>query len=268
MSLIKQSGGLNTIKRMNTREIAKAYSAGRPLVMLTAYSHWMARMIDQHVDMILVGDSLGNVVLGYDTTLPVEMEDMIHHGAAVVRAVSHAMVIMDMPFLSYQCSVEEAVRNAGILMKKTGAGAVKLEGASWLPAVSLIVEAGIPVMGHIGLTPQSVHAIGGFRKQGKKRSDAERICKEARALEEAGCFAIVLECVPDDLAARITGSLSIPTIGIGAGPNCSGQVLVTHDMLGLLPETPNFVRQYDDLSGRITDAVSRYSEEVRSRKFP
>lgn len=255
-------------KRITTRDIRRLYSEGTSLVMLTAYSHWLAEILDNQVDIILVGDSLANVELGMETTLPVTLDAMIHHAQAVMRGVKHAMVVVDMPFMSYQSSVGDALKAAGRIMKETGAAGVKVEGAGWLDAIKTMVEAGIPVMGHIGLTPQSVHSIGGFLKRGKSKNEAARIEQEALKLQDAGCFSIVLECIPADLAGRITSKLSVPTIGIGAGPSCSGQVLVTHDMLGLLNEPPAFVKKYADLRGQIQKAVADYAGEVRGGIFP
>lgn len=244
---------------------------GRPVTMLTAYDYPMARMVDEAgIDMILVGDSLGNVVLGYDSTLPVTMEDMLHHVKAVCRGVSRAMVVADMPFLSYQVSVEEAVRNAGRFLKETGAQAVKLEGGQEVAgAVRAIVNAGIPVVGHLGLTPQSIHQLGGFKVQGREERAARKLLSDARALEEAGAFCIVLECVPAPLAKVVTEKLQAVIIGIGAGPYCDGQVLVTHDLLGLYPKfTPRFVKKYLNLHENIAAALKQYKEEVEERTFP
>ncbi len=242
-----------------------------PIVMITAYDYPSAQMVDEAgVDIILVGDSLGMVVLGYDSTLPVTMEDMLRHTAAVVRGSKRALVVGDMPFMSYQLSPEQALDNAGRFIKEAGAHAVKLEGGEEvLEAIRKITSAGIPVMGHIGLTPQSIHKIGGYRVQGRDEETAEKLKKDAKLLEEAGCFSIVLEAVPMNLAKEITESLSIPTIGIGAGPYCDGQVLVYHDVLGLFQEfKPKFVKRYAELRGEIVEAIKRYADEVRERKFP
>jgi 3-methyl-2-oxobutanoate hydroxymethyltransferase len=245
--------------------------AAEPITMLTAYDYPSALILDRAgVDTILVGDSLGMVVLGYENTLPVTMDDMLHHCKAVARGARAALLIGDMPFLSYQVSLEEAVRNAGRFLQEGGMDAVKLEGGrERLEAVRAIVAAGIPVMGHLGLTPQSVHQLGGFRLQGKNASAARRLLEDALALEEAGCFGLVLESVPARLAEFISHRLSIPTIGIGAGAGCDGQVLVYHDVLGLFDRfTPKFVKRYAELSAAILEAVDRYREDVRARRFP
>jgi len=239
--------------------------------VLTAYDFSMARLLDESgVDCILVGDSLGMTMLGYEDTLAVTMDDMIHHTKAVRRGVKNAMVVADMPFLSYHISDEEAVRNAGRLMKEAGAHAVKLEGGLLVQTkIKAILDAQIPVMGHIGLTPQSVHVFGGFKVQGKSEIQASRLIVEAKLLESLGCFAIVLECVPEKLATLITEQLSIPTIGIGAGAGCDGQVLVIQDMLGMYTEfTPKFVKQYANLQSEIKQAVTTYCQEVKSGDFP
>jgi len=239
--------------------------------VLTAYDFSMARLLDESgVDCILVGDSLGMTMLGYEDTLAVTMDDMIHHTKAVRRGVKNAMVVADMPFLSYHISDEEAVRNAGRLMKEAGAHAVKLEGGLLVQTkIKAILDAQIPVMGHIGLTPQSVHVFGGFKVQGKSEIQARRLIEEAKLLESLGCFAIVLECVPEKLATLITEQLSIPTIGIGAGAGCDGQVLVIQDMLGMYTEfTPKFVKQYANLQSEIKQAVTTYCQEVKSGDFP
>ncbi|HOV80301.1 MAG TPA: 3-methyl-2-oxobutanoate hydroxymethyltransferase [Bacillota bacterium] len=257
--------------KVTTATVKQMKIEGRPITMLTAYDYPIARMVDEAgIDMILVGDSLGNVVLGYDSTLPVTMEDMIHHVKAVCRGASRAMVVADMPFLSYQVSVEEAVRNAGRFLKETGAQAVKLEGGREVAgAVRAIVDAGIPVMGHLGLTPQSIHQLGGFKVQGKDESAAKKLIADAKALEEAGVFSIVLECVPTPLAKMVTEMLKVATIGIGAGPHCDGQVLVTHDLLGLYPGfVPKFVKKYANLHESIAAVLKQYKLEVEERSFP
>ncbi len=231
----------------------------------------MATLVDASgIDAILVGDSLGNVVLGYDSTVPVTMEDMIHHVRAVSRGVKRAMVVADMPFLSYHISREESVRNAGRLMQEGLAQAVKLEGGSEVvDTVKAITAAGIPVMGHLGLTPQSVHQLGGFKVQGKDGEAARRLLEDAKKLEDAGVFAIVLECIPQQLAKVITESVSVPTIGIGAGIHCDGQILVTHDLLGMFSDfTPKFVKRYANLKEQILQACQDYQQEVRSKAFP
>ena len=241
------------------------------ITMLTAYDYPTALIMDQcGVEMILVGDTLGMVVLGYDSTLPVTMNDMVHHTKAVSRAVSSGMVITDMPFLSYQCSVDEAVANAGRLIQEGGAQGVKLEGGrDYAEVVRRIVSAGIPVVAHIGLTPQSVHQLGGYKVQGKEEKAAQTMIEDARILEEAGACSIVLECVPVLLAKKITETISIPTIGIGAGMHCDGQVLVVHDMLGLYQRfTPKFVKKYASLSKNMEKAIRTYIKEVKDGSFP
>ncbi|MDI6710660.1 MAG: 3-methyl-2-oxobutanoate hydroxymethyltransferase [Thermoanaerobacterales bacterium] len=257
--------------RVTTATLRQMKAEGRPVTMLTAYDFPLARLVDEAgIDVILVGDSLGNVVLGYETTVPVTMDDMVHHVRAVARGVRRALVVADMPFLSYQVSVEDALRNAGRLLQEGGAHAVKIEGgAAVLDVVRALVGAGIPVMGHLGLTPQSVHQLGGFKVQARDAAAANRLLDEARALEEAGIFALVLECIPAPLARMVTGALGVPTIGIGAGPDCDGQVLVTHDLLGLTGgRVPRFVKQYADLRARMLAAVGAYRDEVVARLFP
>jgi 3-methyl-2-oxobutanoate hydroxymethyltransferase len=244
---------------------------GQPITMLTAYDYPTAILLERAgIDAILVGDSLGMVVLGYENTLPVTMDEMIHHCKAVARGARTPLLIGDMPFLSYQVSVSEAVRNAGRFLQEGGMDAVKLEGGrERLEAIRAIVQAGIPVMGHLGLTPQSVHQLGGFRPQGRTARAAQRLLEDARLLEEAGCFAIVLESVPARLATLISQRLSIPTIGIGAGAGCDGQVLVTHDLLGLFERfTPRFVKRYAQLHAEIERAFREYIQDVEARRFP
>lgn len=239
--------------------------------MLTAYDATMARLLDgAGVDVLLVGDSLGTVVLGYETTLPVTLEAMIHHTAAVVRGSQRALVVADLPFLTYQVSVSEAVRNAGRLLQEGGASAVKLEGGRpMLDVVSRLVDVGIPVMGHLGLLPQSVHQLGGYAKQATRPETADALIAEAFALERAGAFAVVLEAIPPDLASTVTGNLAIPTIGIGAGPDCDGQVLVSYDMLGLFGgHIPSFVKQYARLAETVAAATEAYVEDVRAGRYP
>ncbi|MEN6420365.1 MAG: 3-methyl-2-oxobutanoate hydroxymethyltransferase [Smithella sp.] len=259
------------ITRKTTADIKKMKASGEKITMLTAYDYGMASLLDESgIDMLLVGDSLGNVILGYDSTLPVTMEDMLHHTKAVSRAVKNAMIIADMPFLSYQISAETALNNAGRFLKEADAQAVKLEGGrEFSEIVHKMTYAGIPVMAHLGLTPQSVHQLGGYKVQGKKEDAAERIMQDAKILEEAGAFAVVLECVPEKLAAEITAALSIPTIGIGAGVNCDGQVLVVNDMLGMNDRmTPKFVKKYAALNIEIKKAVKNYIGEVKNGAFP
>jgi len=244
---------------------------GEPISVVTAYDFPTARFADQAgVEILLVGDSVGTVMLGYESTLPVTMEDMLHHVRAVARAKPSAMVIGDMPFMSYQVSTEQAVANAGRLVQEGGADAIKLEGGARVAdAVQRIVEAGIPVMGHLGLTPQSVLAFGGYKVQARGEADQERLMADARALERAGCFALVLEGIPARLGAAVTRELQIPTIGIGAGVQCDGQVLVTHDLLGLFHgHQPKFVRRYAELGAATRDAFARYVADVKARRFP
>lgn len=243
---------------------------GEKIVMVTAYDFSTARIADMAgVDAILVGDSLGQVMLGYDSTVPVTMDDMVHHVKAVSRGVEHALVIGDMPFMSYHLGPEEALRNAARFMQEAGARAVKLEGAATAPIVERMVAAGIPVMGHLGLTPQSINVLGRHRVQGKTRESAERILQEAKLLEEAGIFALVLETVPTPLAALISSRLSIPTIGIGAGPGCDGQVQIMHDMMGWQTGyLPKHARKYADLVSIMNNAFQEYIGDVRSGRFP
>lgn len=239
--------------------------------MLTAYDYSTAKLEDEAgVNSILVGDSLGNVMLGYEDTISVTMEDMIHHGAAVARGAKNALVIIDMPFMSYQTSVYDAVVNAGRLMKEGRAGAVKLEGGVEVcPQIRAIVNAGIPVCAHVGLTPQSIHAFGGFKVQGKSEAAAKKVLEDARAVEEAGAFAVVLEGIPKKLGDLVSRELRIPTIGIGAGNGCDGQVLVYQDLLGMFSDfTPKFVKRYADLGTIMKEAFRSYIEEVGSGAFP
>lgn len=249
----------------------QAKEKGEKLTMLTAYDYSMAKLIDEAgINSILVGDSLGNVMLGYEDTLSVTMEDMIHHGAAVARGAKNALVIIDMPFMSYQTSTYDALLNAGRLMKEGRANAVKLEGGIEVcPQIKAIVEAGIPVCAHIGLTPQSINAFGGFKVQGKTEGAAKKLIEDAKAVEEAGAFAVVLEGVPKKLADIITEKLVIPTIGIGAGNGCDGQVLVYQDMLGLFSDfTPKYVKRFADIGDVMKAAFAGYIDEVRSGAFP
>jgi len=260
-----------TTNKVTTAAVLKMKREGEKISMLTAYDYSTAVLVDgAGVDMILVGDSLGMVVLGYDSTLPVTMEDMLHHTKAVSRAAQRAMVIGDMPFMSYQASTEEAVRNAGRFMQEAGAHGVKLEGGQEVAeTVRKITASGIPLVGHLGLTPQSVHQLGGYRVQGKDDKTARKLMEDARVLEEAGAFSIVLECVPARLAGEISRALTIPTIGIGAGVECDGQVLVVNDMLGMFEKfTPRFVKKYAELNTEIRAAVGRYVDEVKGGVFP
>jgi 3-methyl-2-oxobutanoate hydroxymethyltransferase len=244
---------------------------GEVIAVVTAYDFPTARLADQAgVEVLLVGDSLGTVVLGYESTLPVTMDDMLHHTRAVTRAKPSALVVGDLPFMSYQASVEQAVMNAGRFVQEAGADAVKLEGGERnADAVRRIVEAGVPVMGHLGLTPQSVLAFGGYKVQARGEADQERLLREAKALESAGCFAIVLEGIPAKLGTTVSRELTIPTIGIGAGVGCDGQVLVSHDLLGLYHgRTAKFVRRYAELGDATRDAFARYVADVKARRFP
>lgn len=250
---------------------AEAKAKGEKLTMLTAYDYSTAKLMDEAgVDSILVGDSLGNVVLGYEDTLSVTVDDMIHHGAAVSRGAKDALVVIDMPFMSYQTSVYDAVMNAGRLMKEGRANAVKLEGGKAVcPQIKAITEAGIPVVAHIGLTPQHINAFGGFKVQGKSEDAAKAFIEDALAVEEAGAFAVVFECVPEKLATLVTQKLSIPTIGIGAGAGCDGQVLVYADMLGMFSDfTPKFVKRYAETGKIMTDAFKAYINEVKEGSYP
>jgi 3-methyl-2-oxobutanoate hydroxymethyltransferase len=251
------------------RDLAAWKSEGRRFVMLTAYDFPTARILDEAgIPILLVGDSLAQVVLGYDTTLPVTMEEMLHHARAVARGAREALLVGDMPFLSYQTSTEEAIRNAGRFLKEGGMHAVKIEGPLFDLAAAL-VDRGIPVMGHLGLTPQSVHAMGGYRVQARTEEAADRLLQDALALEKSGVFSLVLEGIPEDVAARVTGSTQVPTIGIGAGPGCDGQVLVVTDMLGLgLGTYPKFVKTYANLREEIDRAARTFAAEVEAGSFP
>jgi len=258
-------------KKVTTLTYRQKKERGEIITMLTAYDYPTALSMDKAgVDSILVGDSLAMVVLGYENTLPVTMEEMLHHCRAVARGAKTALLVGDMPFMSYQVSVEEAVRNAGRFLQEGGMDAVKLEGGrERTDAIRAITGSGIPVMGHIGLTPQSVHQLGGFRAQGKTASAAKRLVEDALLLEEAGCFSIVLESVPARLADLISKKISIPTIGIGAGNGCDGQVLVTHDLLGLFDRfTPKFVKKYADFHNEMQKAFADYIEDVETKRFP
>lgn len=259
-------------KKVTNLTIKDMKQQNMPISMITAYDYVMAQNVDEAgIDMILVGDSLGNVVMGYSSTLPVTMEDMIHHTACVTRGVKRALVVGDMPFMSYQESTEQALHNAGRLIKEGGCDAVKLEGGARVcEAVYKMTEAGIPVVGHLGLTPQSVHQFGGFKVQGKNLEKARQMIQDAKALEEAGAFAVVLECVPADLSAEITKELhTAATIGIGAGNQCDGQVLVCTDLLGMSGGfRPKFAKAYADLHADIVGAVQAYIQDVQKRNFP
>jgi len=258
-------------RRVRVTDIKDKKRRGEKIAMLTAYDASFARLLEEAgIEILLVGDSLGMVIMGEETTIPVTLDVMVHHTRAVARAVRRALVVADMPFLTYQASVSEAVHSARRLIQEGGAAAVKMEGGRPIAdAVRRLGEIGIPVMGHLGLTPQSVHRLGGFGRQARAEEDAARLVEDARLLEEAGVFAIVLESIPDEVARRVTESVAVPTIGIGAGPYCDGQVLVCYDALGLTPErVPPFVRQYANLGAEIIQAARRYAEEVRDGKFP
>ena len=259
------------MSRISTADVREMKKRGEKIVMMTAYDYPTARLVDEAgADMILVGDTLGMVVLGYDSTLPVTMEDMIHHTKAAVRGSKHAMVVGDMPFMSYQTGRQDAMRNAARFLQETGCGAVKLEGGvRSAEVVKKLVEAGIPVMGHIGLTPQSVNQVGGWKVQGKTPAAAVQLMHDAQALEQAGAFAVVLELVPAPLAELLTARLSVPTIGIGAGVHCDGQVQVFHDLLGLYDGfVPKHAGRYADAGKLIREAVAAYAADVRSGAFP
>jgi len=244
---------------------------GERIVMVTAYDYPFAKLADSAgVDMLLVGDSLGMVVLGFDSTLPVTMQHMVHHAQAVARAKPYGMIVVDMPFMSYQASTEDAVRNAGRLVQEGGAEAVKLEGGEPMrDRITAIARSGIPVMGHLGLTPQAMHQLSGYRVQGRDPHAAEQLLRDAHVLQDAGCFSLVLEAVPASVAKQVTASVEIPTIGIGAGPHCDGQVLVLHDLLGLYEDfVPKFVRRYAELAVSTRAALAAYADDVRTGRFP
>ena len=271
MSTTTVSTTMSQRKKVTTLTFRQKKERGEPITMLTAYDYPTAMAIDKAgIDSILVGDSLAMVVLGYENTLPVTMDEMLHHARAVARGAKAPLLVGDMPFMSYQVSVEDAVRNAGRFLQQGGMDAVKLEGGrERADAARAIVNAGIPVMGHLGLTPQSVNQLGGFRAQGKTASAAKRLLEDAQILEEAGAFSLVLESVPARLAEYISKHISIPTIGIGAGSGCDGQVLVTHDLLGLFERfTPKFVRQYANLHETMTKAFTEYLNDVNAKEFP
>jgi 3-methyl-2-oxobutanoate hydroxymethyltransferase len=242
---------------------------GQPIVMLTAYTMRMAQLLDPHCDMLLVGDSLGQVIYGLPSTIPVTLEMMCAHGAAVVRGSWHALVGVDMPFGSYEASPEDAFDSASRVLKETGCAAVKLEGGEAMaPTIDFLSHRGIPVIGHVGLTPQAVNVLGGYGVRGREEREAERILADARAVAEAGAFCMVVEGVMEEIATKVARTVEIPVIGIGASAQCDGQVLVTEDMLGLFERTPRFVKRYDDLAARISEAAQTYAGEVRSRSFP
>ncbi len=258
-------------RKMTVPEVRSMKERGEKIVCLTAYDYCFARILDESgVDLLLVGDSLGSVVQGHDSTLPVTVEDIIYHTRAVIRGRKRALVVSDMPFMTFQLGVDEAKRNAGRLIQEGGAESVKLEGGVTQAAtIEALVKMGVPVMGHVGLTPQSVHQFGGYRIQGRGEADARNILDDALAVEQSGAFAVVLEGIPVQLAREITRRVSIPTIGIGAGMHCDGQILVVHDMLGLFDDfTPKFVKRYANLKDTIGGAVQSYMEEVRTEAFP
>jgi 3-methyl-2-oxobutanoate hydroxymethyltransferase len=256
---------------VTTKTVTTMKQTREKIAMLTAYDFLVAKLLDQvGIDIILVGDSLGNVVQGYETTLPVTVDDMIYHAKAVKRAVKNALIVVDMPFMSYQNSVDEAVRNCGRVMKEVGVGAVKLEGGAYVAdVVKHLVKIGIPVMGHLGLTPQAINRFGTYEVRAQDKEEADQVLQDAKVLADAGVFAIVLEKIPASLARKVTSSVKVPTIGIGAGPYCDGQVLVVYDMLGLTEEfRPRFVRRYGELAETMRGAFKTYIDDVKSRQFP
>ncbi|WP_106638784.1 3-methyl-2-oxobutanoate hydroxymethyltransferase [Allosphingosinicella vermicomposti] len=256
------------MKRLTVPKI-QAMKGGEPIVMLTAYTMRMAQLLDQHCDMLLVGDSLAQVIYGLPSTVPVTLDMMCAHGAAVVRGSWHSVVVIDMPFGSYEASPEQAFESAARILKETGAAAVKLEGGEAMAeTVAFLVKRGIPVVGHVGLTPQAVNALGGYGARGKSEAEAAKILADAKAVADAGAFAIVLEGVMEEIAIQATRAISCPTIGIGASAQCDGQVLVIDDMLGMFEQTARFVKKYDDFAQHVTDAAAAYAAEVRSRAFP
>ena len=268
---LRPTGEARPAPRVTASTLRQKKLSGIPITSITAYDYPSARLVDEAgIDMVLVGDSLGMVVLGYENTLPVTVEEMLHHTRAVARGLHRAFLVADMPFGSYHTSIRDAVANAILFIKNAGAQAVKIEGGrTRAHLVRRLTEAEVPVVGHIGLTPQSVHSMGGYRVQGKTKVDMERLCADAHALEEAGAVALVLEGIPRELATRITGELAIPTIGIGAGPDCDGQILVFHDLFNLtFAPTAKFARQYGDAAAFFGSALKRYREDVVFRRFP
>ncbi|MDR3269952.1 MAG: 3-methyl-2-oxobutanoate hydroxymethyltransferase [Peptococcaceae bacterium] len=258
------------MKRFSVTDFIAKKQSGQKIAMLTAYDYFTGALLDEAgIEAVLVGDSLGNVILGYDTTVPVTLEVMLHHTKAVARGCHRALIVGDMPFLTYHTGIPEALRNAARFLQEAGAQAVKIEGGQErAETVRAMVQAGIPVMGHLGLTPQSVNQLGGYKVQGRTDAAAEKLYRDAMALEEAGAFGIVLECVPSELAARITRDLHIPTIGIGGGAECDGQVLVTHDMLGIFEKAPKFVKKFGQLRDPMLQAFAAYKKEVEESTFP
>jgi 3-methyl-2-oxobutanoate hydroxymethyltransferase len=256
------------MKRLTVPKL-KSMKGGEPIVMLTAYTARMAQLLDPHCDILLVGDSLGQVIYGLPSTVPVTLDLMCAHGAAVVRGSWHAVVAVDMPFGSYEASPEAAFASASRILKETGAAAVKLEGGEAMaPTIAFLVARGIPVVGHVGLTPQAVNALGGYGARGKSEAERAKILADASAVADAGAFLLVVEGVMEEIGAEVTRSVACPTIGIGASASCDGQVLVTEDMLGLFERTPRFVKRYDDWAARVDTAVKAYAEDVRARRFP
>lgn len=259
------------IDKVTTRTVVERKAAGEKISMITAYDYTMARIVDHAgIDIILVGDSASNVMAGHETTLPITLDQMIYHTSCVVRGTERALVVADLPFMSYQVTIKEALISAGRMMKEAGAHAIKLEGGSFVvDTVRRIVDAGIPVMGHLGLTPQSIYKFGTYKVRAKEEVEANQLIEDAQKLQEAGCFSIVLEKIPAGLAEKVTKSLNIPTIGIGAGSSCDGQVLVIHDMLGLTKDFhPRFIRRYLNLFDEMSGAVSQYVNDVKSGSFP
>ncbi|MDP2210026.1 MAG: 3-methyl-2-oxobutanoate hydroxymethyltransferase [Bacteroidota bacterium] len=259
------------IKRITTKVIIEMKARREKITALTAYDYIIASMLDESgIEVILVGDSLGNVFQGQETTLPVTVDEIIYHTKAVRKGVKHSLLVVDMPFLSYQISIEDAVRNCGRVLKETGAEAVKIEGGKpMIETIRRLVDIGIPVMGHIGLTPQSIHKFGSYDVRGREKGEAENILRDAKALEKAGVFSIVLEKIPSSLAKKITKSVSIPTIGIGAGPHCDGQILVVYDMLGMFEDfQPRFARKYAELTKTIKSSFKNYVKDIKAGNFP
>jgi 3-methyl-2-oxobutanoate hydroxymethyltransferase len=257
------------MKRVTVPAVRRRKAKGEPVVMLTAYTVRMAQLLDPHCDILLVGDSLGQVIYGLPSTVPVTLEMMAAHGAAVVRGSYHSLVIVDMPFGSYEASPSQAFENASRLLKETGAAGVKMEGgAAMAETVRFLTERGIPVMGHVGLTPQAVNILGGYGARGRTQEEAAKIIDDGRAIAEAGAFCLVIEGVVEPIAVELTRTVPCPTIGIGASAECDGQVLVAEDMLGMFERTPRFVKRFEDMAGRISAAVETYASEVRSRSFP
>lgn len=259
------------IKRITTKVIVEMKDRGEKITALTAYDYIFASMLDDSgIEVILVGDSLGNVFQGQETTLPVTVDEIIYHTKAVRKGVKHSLLVVDMPFLSYQISIEDAVRNCGRVLKETGAEAVKIEGGKpMVETIRRLVDIGIPVMGHLGLTPQSIHKFGSYDVRGRAKREAENILLDAKALEKAGVFSIVLEKIPSSLAKKVTQSVSIPTIGIGAGPHCDGQILVVYDMLGMFEDfQPRFARKYAELAKTIKSSFKNYIKDIKAGKFP